>query len=87
MPDFDLMPVLAGAITASALGGLVLLTLRLRARRQENAILRRLLRAEMERTTDLINTNYMLATLNEDLFACLDQHNPLITPLRTPILN
>lgn len=84
---FDFLPVVGGALVATALASTVLLALRLRARRQEIAILRQLLTAEMNRNTDLINTNYMLAALNEDLFVCLDQRNPLITPLRAPILN
>lgn len=47
----------------------------------ELTVRRQLLDAELARNADLINTNYMLASLNEDLFAALDQAKPLMSLL------
>lgn len=42
---------------------------------------RQLLVSADQRNADLLNSNYQLARLNEDLFVALDQHKPLATLL------
>lgn len=47
----------------------------------ELAVRRQLLDAELARNAELINTNYMLASLNEDLYQALDRAKPLVSLL------
>lgn len=47
----------------------------------ELTVRRQLLDAELARKRDLINTNYMLASLNEDLYQALDRAKPLVSLL------
>lgn len=47
----------------------------------ELTVRRQLLDAELARNRDLINTNYMLASLNEDLYQALDRAKPLVSLL------
>jgi len=58
----------------------------LRSQAYENAILRDHLDAERKRNNDLLNCNYELALLNEDLFAALHKRTPLTSLLGNTVI-
>lgn len=69
--------VLAGVVGVGLAGGF-LLWQRMNEYKRRAELLGVLLEGELARSTELINCNYELALLNEELFQVLDQRNPLI---------
>lgn len=78
MIDAGLAGAVIGGLVSVGIAGGALLWRRMHEYKHRAEVLGVLLEGELKRNSDLLDMNYMLAGLNEDLYAHLDQRNPMV---------